>query len=490
MPERISFAPKFGLGTKLLLLILALSLIPSFATTLLVIGFYDRSNSSSLGYLGLVMFLDLILVVFLGWLASRRFIHPILQLRSASLLYQKGDFSKPLGLSTGDEVGETAENLNRFAQNLQQVFQAIQRERTQLANQLTKTSAVLSTIDDAVIAVDLNRNISMFNHAAEALTGYTSSQVLGRPISQAIKIFEKKDEISPLVYCPISQTGDDILFDKDELTLLGNQKEAFVNLVSRQIQGGPDHNLGCIITVHDKTKEKQLESMKMDFVSMAAHELRTPLTSIKGYLSVFIQENEQKFNADQMMFLNRIRVSTEQLMDLVENILNVSRVERGAFSVFRQPLEWSLLVKQSVGDLTSRAKEKNIALSYYDTGVKNVFVDVDKLKITEVINNLIANAISYTRPGGSVTVWIETRGDEVVTSVRDTGVGIPAEAIPKLFTKFFRVSGKLEGTKGSGLGLYISKAIVALHHGKIWVQSQEGRGSVFSFSLPLPRQPN
>ena len=113
-------------------------------------------------------------------------------------------------------------------------------------------------------------------------------------------------------------------------------------------------------------------------------------------------------------------------------------------------------------------------------------VMADRLRITEVVTNLVANAINYTQPGGKINVTIERQGNEIITSVKDTGVGIPKEALPKLFTKFFRVTGKLtQGSKGTGLGLYISKAIVEMHKGRIWVDSEPGRGTTFSFSLPI-----
>lgn len=485
-PKGGSVRPKLKLTAKTTLLFASISAIPALITAIFFFLTFGNQIQGSLMLLGLIAAVNLIYISLASWAAAHFLLRPIMELHQAGFYLKKGDFTHRLSIKTGDEIEEISDIFNSIASNLTQVFQRLNQERTDLINQSSKAEAVLSTIDDAVIAVDLNRNINFFNRAAEGLTGFGANQVVGKPISSIMKIFDKKDEISPLTYCPISTTNSDsLLFSRENLELVGNEKQAFVNLTSRQIKEGAAHNLGCIMTLHDITREKQLEAMKMDFVSMAAHELRTPLTSIKGYLSVFIQENEHKFNPDQMMFLQRIGLSTQQLLNLVENLLNVSRVERGTFSVFRQPMDWIDLVKHSVSDLTNRAKEKKIILRYVDSGLQHLSVEADKLKIVEVLNNLIANAINYTHSGGTIWVWVEISHGMAVTHIKDTGIGIPKEAVPHLFSKFFRAHDKLEMVKGTGLGLYISKAIVELHHGKIWVQSEQGKGSVFSFSLPI-----
>ncbi len=248
---------------------------------------------------------------------------------------------------------------------------------------------------------------------------------------------------------------------------------------------GVSVNLGCIITLHDVAREKQLEEMKLDFVSMAAHELRTPLTSIKGYLSVIMDESSHKLSTEENTFLNRISISVEQLMGLIENLLNVSRIERGVFTISLGPVDWVDTVREAMTAFLPRAKEKQIDLTFTEPKEQIKQIKADKLRITEVISNLISNAITYTDQNGRINIWMEARENEVITHVQDTGEGIPESAIPNLFTKFYRVSGKLgQGSKGTGLGLYISKSIVEMHHGKIWVVSEYGKGSTFSFALP------
>lgn len=232
-------------------------------------------------------------------------------------------------------------------------------------------------------------------------------------------------------------------------------------------------------------KERQLESMQVDFVSMTSHELRTPITSLIGYLQTLNEEARSKLTEEQKGFLDRSLISAQEILALVNNILNVSKVERGAFSVTLKPIDWSEALKQVVSENKILASQKNISLELKlpDNLPKVV---ADQLRITEVLNNLINNAIVYTKAGGAVEVSVQHQEDQIITSVKDNGQGIPKEAMPHLFTKFFRVQRALDKSStssGSGLGLYISKSIIDLHHGKIWADSEEGKGSTFSFSL-------
>lgn len=390
-----------------------------------------------------------------------------------------------------DEEKKTAENsavlLIRRDNEFRRANEELEKEKEVIISERNKLSVILSGMSDAVIALDLQGNIVSFNKAAELLTGTLEKDAVGRSISNVIKLFSNEIEITSSEFCPYNPDGfEGIVYRKQDIKLLGQGKtEKFVHITSGQIKEGAKANLGCILTFYDITKEKQLEQMKLDFVSMAAHELRTPLTSIHGYLLVFLGEDKSNLTPDQLAFLNRINISTQQLIALVENLLNVSRIERGVFSIKLGQTDWYLIVQGIVNELLDRAKEKNQTLTLLPSPPDVPQVAVDKLRISEVVTNLVANAISYTAEGGSITVWIEYKDNSVITHVKDTGQGIPEEALPKLFTKFFRVWGKLEmGSKGTGLGLYIAKSIVTMHKGKIWVESMLGKGSTFSFSLP------
>lgn len=370
-------------------------------------------------------------------------------------------------------------------ENMGVTLEKMVKDRTHwLLAERDKLAMVLSGIHDAIIAVDLNRYIVIFNNAAETLTGFSRREVLGKPIDLIIKFYDHEQNIHPLNYCPIiTDASNSINFSKKDIKLIGKKKEVYVDLVSGQIEEGPNANIGCIITLHDVSKEKELEKMKLDFVAMAAHQLRTPIASIRGYLYL-LKKNLTK-GGNYQQFLDRVTVSAKQLADYVDNLLSVSRIERGISNSSIHPLDWVEFIKKSLSDLEIKARSKNVQLQFIIPHNRIPLVLADKTKIDGVINNLLTNAIDFNKEEGKVMVWLETDGSYVTTHIKDTGEGIPEDALPHLFNKFFRASGPLiSGSKGTGLGLYIAKSIVEQHRGRIRVSSKVGEGSTFSFSLP------
>ncbi len=410
-----------------------------------------------------------------------------------------GDLKSKINLATEDEFSQISDFLNEATDHLEikqnelvVAKQGVEKEITarthELAVEKNKLSTTLTYVMDAVIAVDRNGVIQIFNSAAERITGYKSNEAIGKYIESILTIYENSLVIPYVNYCPTTIPNESgISYTKSELLLSGkNGMQTYIDLTTARIKQDKNGDLGWIITLHDVSAEHQLEEMKIDFVSMAAHELRTPLTSIRGYLSIFMDENGEKFDETQKKFLSRIQISTAQLLSLIENLLSVSKIERGVFTVNEGQADWIDMVRQAIEGMSERASDKKISLIFQPPTTMIPKIPVDSVRIMEVLDNLISNAISYTKSGGTITIAIEEKDGNVITHITDTGEGIPPQAIPHLFKKFFRVSGKLEqGSKGNGLGLYISKSIVDMHRGSIWVKSELNRGSTFSFSLPI-----
>lgn len=386
-------------------------------------------------------------------------------------------------------IAQEAKSQNTEIERINNLNQKLSLEKNALIANNSRLSEAISSMSSGLIGVDKNSRIILFNHSAGMLTGLNETEVLGKELKEIIKVSDKNGEISQLIYCPTEYFSENPVIYSEKnliLTTLKNNKKATVELTTTKVKGNSLFNFNCIINLHDVTQAKELEDMKFDFVSMAAHELRTPLTSIKGYLSVYMQENRDKLSPDQKMLLDNINGSSERLTSLVENLLNVSRIERGGLTINMQQLDWLDLVKNIVNDHQSKAAEKQISLQLIPPPYSIPQIRADKLRIGEVLSNLLTNAIKYTEPNGQIRVWVELNSKEIITHVSDNGHGIPEEMQPYLFNKFFRANNKLEyGTKGNGLGLYITKSMVELHHGKIWVKSEVGKGSTFSFSLPL-----
>lgn len=467
-----------------------------------------------LSFLSYFLVISISVIVIISYALSKNILLSIQTLKKGAFLLEQENLKTRINIQSGDEFEElgnsfnamvskldtsftqleeqrkrsnkTAELLLRRDLDLRSINDELETEKENIQVEKDKFMIVLSGITDAVIALDLDYRVVTFNAAAEKLTGQSASDAIGKPIDSIIKIYDKDHQLDVNEYCPLnSEEQEGVVFVKKYLKIITGEKQSFVDLMVGKIKDSRRNNLAGIISIHDLTEEQRLEEMKLDFVSMAAHELRTPLTSIRGYLSLYIDENEKYLKDEQKFLLNRIDISCQQLGSLVENLLSVSRIEKGAFMVNPKPIDWNDILKNTFDQLIVRAREKNIQLTYEEPQTK-IMVLADKLRITEVVTNLLANAISYTPTNGSVRLWVEQNKNEVITHITDTGEGIAADALPHLFTKFFRVSGVLsQGSKGTGLGLYISKAIVEKHNGKIWVDSQVGKGSTFSFTVPV-----
>jgi PAS domain S-box-containing protein len=439
------------------------------------------------------------LLVFSIFNIAQSITRPIRLLQSGAQEFGKGNMKINIDVHTGDELEELATSFNTMADQVARLFENLKKQETELQKEKdtifaerNKLKVIISAITDAVIAVDLNRNIITFNRAAEEMTNLFERDVINKPIEEIITLINGENELKTTDYCPINsdpEKKENIVAWKNIIMKVG-KKSLPINLISGMIKDGSSINLGTILTIHDISHDKELEDMKLDFVSMAAHELRTPITSIRGYTSMLAEEiNEATVEGKEewVNLLSRVSISSEQLLALVENLLNVTKIEKGVLSIACKAENWAQCIYEIADVLKERAKNKNISLTVNEIK-PDLLAYVDKMRINEVTTNLITNAINYTPTGGAIVINVRLSNDKqwIETSVKDNGQGIPVKAQSHLFEKFFRVSGPLEqGSKGNGLGLYISKSIVSMHGGKIWVISDAGKGAEFIFSVPV-----
>jgi signal transduction histidine kinase len=385
------------------------------------------------------------------------------------------------------DVSKISEEL--YKKNLE-IHRALEqsKELTELLQEeKSKIEIILENIIDLVLFLDEKNTIIAVNKAFENEFKLPKEDVIGSKFSDVVKI----------------ESGNTLIGIEDLIKLCTESKGAtfispivrikitkdFFGTIAIAYVNSEEGNKGTILTIHDKTKEHDLEDMKLDFVSMAAHELRTPITSIRGYASLLaddIDTGEKHEPEEWKALLARISISAEQLLTLVENLLNITKIEKGILTIATRPESWKTLLDETISNFKEIAENKNIQLTLEDLNPElNVYVD--KTRITEVITNLVSNAINYTPPEGKVTVSakLSQDGKWMETTVSDNGPGIPKKFQEHLFEKFFRVSGPLEqGSKGNGLGLYISKSIVLMHRGKIWVDSDANQGARFTFTVP------
>jgi two-component system sensor histidine kinase VicK len=391
-----------------------------------------------------------------------------------------GDLSHRITLRANNEFGMLANFINQATAHVESMV----NERTkQLSAERNKLAITLSGITDGVIALDTKRLIIAINKNALSLVGVNNEQdALGKPIDTLFKLYDdKNNEIIPSVYAPIKANTEGVVYTQPTTTLINNQQsKLFVTITTSQIKEGPSFNFGCILTIHDLTESRDLEEMKLDFVSMAAHELRTPLSSAMGYLQL-IKTEGGKPNPE---YIERALSSTKNLVGLIDKLLSVAHIENSKLALSFEKLNINSLIDEAVRDQSLSAKKAGLNINI-DISTKPVYVIGDSLRLREVIDNLLSNAIRFTPKGGQIAVKIAQNKNKIITTVADTGVGIAKADLSKLFSKFYRVdSGLSSSSRGTGLGLFISKSIIKLHNGTIKAASVSGKGTTFTFTLP------
>jgi signal transduction histidine kinase len=247
-----------------------------------------------------------------------------------------------------------------------------------------------------------------------------------------------------------------------------------------------EEKIGTLVVLHDITREKMVERMKTEFVSLAAHQLRTPLSAIKWTLKMMLDGDMGKISKEQKELLQKSYDSNERMIDLINDLLNVSRIEEGRYVYDPKFICLEDLLEPVIESYEREAKKKGIKIELKKPEKKTPKIKMDGEKIQLSITNLIDNAVRYTSKGGVVAISLKKERGCVNFTVKDSGIGIPKDQQGRLFTKFFRAANAIrKETDGSGLGLFICKNIVEAHGGKVWFESEEGKGSIFHLSLPI-----
>ncbi|MBI5123609.1 GAF domain-containing sensor histidine kinase [Candidatus Roizmanbacteria bacterium] len=277
----------------------------------------------------------------------------------------------------------------------------------------------------------------------------------------------------------------------EEESNLSEYKRDLLTRLSDSIGIGIDNSLLYNEVQAANERLKQLDKLKDEFVSVASHELRTPMTAVKSYLWMTLDGRGGELTEKQKFYLERAYTSVDRLIRLVNDMLNVSRIDSGRIDVILKAVDLKQLVREVFEEVMPKAKELRLDLVMNpDQVVPQALADADKIK--EVLFNLIGNSLKFTPQNGSITVSFAQKGNMLETTVADTGTGIEAADIPKLFTKFSMIANSYMADRpiqGTGLGLYISKSIVELHGGKIWaISAGSGKGTQFTFSLKIPTQ--
>ena len=332
-------------------------------------------------------------------------------------------------------------------------------------------------------------DIVVANEAAGRIFGFDHIQALHQPLEQ----FVDDDRLCQLIK-DTSETANfahrrhvehDIIVDLSEAGAGGREKRMF-DVTLACVENHKHEVAGVVTILHDVTREREISQMKSDFVSKASHELRTPLSSIHAYVEMLV-DGEAEDDEARNEFYRIIQNETDRLGRLLDNMLNISRIEAGIVQIERENVDLRSLIDRAIDSLEPQAKEKEISL-HTKVAEVDLSVEGDADMLFQVVLNLISNSVKYTPAGGRITVSADSDNltRSVVLAVSDTGLGIPPDSIPKLFDKFYRVENYKRVAKGSGLGLSLCKHIVeTLHHGQIGVESELGMGSKFWVTIPM-----
>lgn len=373
---------------------------------------------------------------------------------------------------------------------------AVRKLRAQLAKQRSDREllmsakqmddALLRSIGEGVFAVDSQGRLILLNQRAEDWTGIRAEQAIHKPHREVLR-FEKLNREDFVERAMKSQ--QDVQENGDAVLIRPDGSRMSVSILASPVRH-ENAVRGCIVVFRDTTEQRALYQMKTDFVSIASHQLRTPLTGLRWYASTLADGNAGPLNPKQQELLSEIERCIVQMVALVDDLLDVARLDQGTLKLDRVPLALADLVAGVVHRLEPKAQKYRVSL-IMDEGVRSTpLVHADQARLSEVLFNLVDNAIRYTPELGSVRIMARQEGREVVIAVSDTGVGIPESERSKLFNKFSRIENPLSGReRGTGLGLYFAKGVVEKHGGRIWVQSVTGNGSTFFVSLPLWNPP-
>ncbi|MFO7958884.1 MAG: ATP-binding protein [Candidatus Brocadiia bacterium] len=412
-------------------------------------------------------------------LLSRWLVSPLREMMDAARDVAEGNYDVELPVSSGDELGSLAGEFNTMVRRLK-AFHDLNVQ--QIIAEKRKSEAILRSIDDGILVVDEELRVTDVNQTAARVLKTSATETEGRHFLEVVKderLFYYVKETAESGTTPRIPENERVLtIERDDET-----HHYLFSIVPVRTEGQALR--GVVLVLRDVTRLKELERLKSEFVMTASHELRTPLTTIGMSVDLLQEEVADQLDDDQRQLLAAAHEELQRLKALINDLLDLSKIESGKMEMefTRTPVE--AVVRKAVSVFEEQAREKGVELtSTVPDGIPEMRADPNK--ISWVVTNLISNALRYTESGGHIRVSAEGSRSQVYISVEDNGAGIPEEYQSRIFDKFVQVEGA--DAHGTGLGLAICKEIVRAHGGTIWVESEEGEGSKFTFTVPLAEQ--
>ena len=400
---------------------------------------------------------------------------PIDEMKKQTMQIADGDYSGKVHVYGTDELGQLAQAVNNLSVRVEEAQESSDSERRRL-------DSVLSHMSDGVIATDRRGNISIINDMACEYLDVESKDVIGTSILDVLKIREMQ------TMRELIENQDGIIVDMSDAG-----HDQILNAYFSTIQRETGFISGLVCVLHDVTEQQKIDRERRQFVSNVSHELRTPLTSMRSYIEA-LNDGAWKDPEVAPAFLKVTQDETDRMIRMINDLLSLSRMDSGTVKLdfelvnlnelFNYILNrFDMMLKKDNND-TRETKSKNYTIKR-DFTKRDLWVEIDTDKFIQVVDNIMNNAIKYSPDGGVITCRLLETHNHVILSITDQGLGIPRKDLGHIFDRFFRVDkARSRAQGGTGLGLAISKEVIEMHHGKIWVDSIEGKGSTFYISLP------
>ncbi|WP_102264731.1 cell wall metabolism sensor histidine kinase WalK [Mesobacillus jeotgali] len=409
----------------------------------------------------------LIFTAILGVLLAQTITRPISDMRKQALAMTRGNFSRKVKVYGYDEIGQLAITFNNLTKKLQEAQATTEGEKRKL-------SSVISYMTDGVISTDRKGRIILINDPATQMLGVPRETVLSQPLVSVLGLDE-------------NYTFDDLLQEKDSIVLdYSTKSKPFILRANFSvIQKESGFVNGLIAVLYDITEQEKIDMERREFVANVSHELRTPLTTMRSYLEA-LAEGAWRDEEIAPNFLETTRGETERMIRLVNDLLQLSKLDSVDYRLSKEWVNFPVFFNRII-DRFEMTKEQNVSFKREITE-NAIFVEIDEDKITQVLDNIISNAMKYSPEGGTITFKVKELDDQIVASISDEGVGIPKDNLDKIFDRFYRVDkARTRKLGGTGLGLAIAREMVNAHGGKIWAESVEGKGTTVQFTLPYDR---
>lgn len=405
-----------------------------------------------------------------------RFFAPINQLTETVRLVKAGDLDRQAPIVYQDEIGILAGEFNNLTRRLKQFEESTLGH---LMAEKNKSLAIVKSISDPLIVLDRDYSVQLMNPAAENLFSLYEAETVGKHFMEVIRHDDLRVLIDGIRESPVEQVEQIISFET-------NGEHLYFNVVAAAVIGHDAERSGLVILFQNVTGLKLLEKMKTDFLATISHEFKTPLTSIMMGASLLHEHSVGELNEHQLQIVHAISEDGERLTALVNNLLELSKIESGQ-SIFKMlPTSIIGIIERTIKPILDQARNKSVHLTF-EAADDLPNVKADSEKIGWVINNLITNALKYTNAGDEILISAAAKHGKMFVTVRDTGIGIPQEYIDKIFNRYVQLSelDQDREIRGTGLGLAIVKEIVEAHGGEIGCVSKLDVGSTFTFTLPL-----